>query len=376
MKRAFSFLLFLLIFFQSFDVLASGCEGRPSKDVFIKYGYKMMLKQKDIIFKGHVEKIQKVEDKNNPDPISQRYVATLKVLENYKGLLSDKVEIRFNRLPTSLIQASYSEDETTIVIASHNSSIGGFVTDSCAASYIKNDYGDKIPDDFILYRKRILLLKKMIKEQKDKMAVLELLPLLEEYNDYTELENVYTKIIENNINPHEMEGYKAKRGKIRYILGQYVAAYEDLKDLDGYGSWLGPASGVDIAGYKIKLALKLGIQEKLNHRQYASKANLSNLDFSGLNWSNSELSYSDFQKSKLVNINLHNAVLHEADFKNADLTGADLSAADLRKANFYGARLDNVKLREAKFDDRTIWPYDFDPVAVGAHNVTVRKRKD
>jgi uncharacterized protein YjbI with pentapeptide repeats len=54
---------------------------------------------------------------------------------------------------------------------------------------------------------------------------------------------------------------------------------------------------------------------------------------------------------------------------SASLRGANLSGADLRNADLRGAELISVNMTDAIYNDATVWPSDFDPVAAGALRV-------
>ncbi|MFH2039330.1 MAG: pentapeptide repeat-containing protein [Chloroflexota bacterium] len=85
------------------------------------------------------------------------------------------------------------------------------------------------------------------------------------------------------------------------------------------------------------------------------KANLANANLNGAILVSANLKAAILQGTKLINANLSQAFLN-----NANLIGADLSEADLT----------NAVLTNARYDDTTIWPNDFDPVAAGAILVT------
>ncbi|WP_082472135.1 pentapeptide repeat-containing protein [Paenibacillus bovis] len=65
-----------------------------------------------------------------------------------------------------------------------------------------------------------------------------------------------------------------------------------------------------------------------------------------------------------------------AHFKNARLCHADLTDADVWNTNFEGAqlmgavmlcnRMEDIMLKEAKYDESTIWPPSFNPLEYGA----------
>lgn len=89
---------------------------------------------------------------------------------------------------------------------------------------------------------------------------------------------------------------------------------------------------------------------------HCAEQNLTGLDLQGVN-----LQQANLQGANLFVANLRNARLVGANLENVDLGGANLQGADLRQA-----RLSGADLRGAKYDDRTIWPTNFDPSGAGA----------
>ena len=79
------------------------------------------------------------------------------------------------------------------------------------------------------------------------------------------------------------------------------------------------------------------------------EANLTGADLRGAN-----LDHAILTGANLTDVNLRNATVRGAVFTGVDLTGADLFGADLT---------------ESWFDNATIWPQGFDPIAAGALNV-------
>lgn len=49
-----------------------------------------------------------------------------------------------------------------------------------------------------------------------------------------------------------------------------------------------------------------------------------------------------------------------------DMSGASMVSADLRGASLKGANLFKARLHGVLYDDATIWPDGFNPVAAGA----------
>ena len=88
------------------------------------------------------------------------------------------------------------------------------------------------------------------------------------------------------------------------------------------------------------------------------------------------MSGADLGRARLIGANLSGADLSKADLMGANLCNANLSRANLSEArlifsylmgsNLSEANLNNTDLREAKYDQKTIWPDGFDPVAAGA----------
>ena len=91
---------------------------------------------------------------------------------------------------------------------------------------------------------------------------------------------------------------------------------------------------------------------------------------------NARMNGSDLCRARLIGANLQNADLSKADLMGANLCRANLSGANLSGARLIfsylmgadlsGANLWEADLKEAKYDQTTIWPDGFDPVAAGA----------
>jgi len=114
------------------------------------------------------------------------------------------------------------------------------------------------------------------------------------------------------------------------------------------------------------------------------RAELSGGDFYGTDFSNlagANLEATSFKRSNIMGINLEGANLKAANMKRACFASANLQKAnmegaflkgcnfddaDLRGTNLKGASMEDAYFGNAKYDNETIWPDDFDPVAVGA----------
>jgi uncharacterized protein YjbI with pentapeptide repeats len=99
-------------------------------------------------------------------------------------------------------------------------------------------------------------------------------------------------------------------------------------------------------------------------RTYLRKANLSGARLRKANLSGADLSEANLSQAVLRKANLSWAHLSEVNLSEANLTLASLSHANLNQANLGGANLGG-----ATYDDATVWPDGFDPVARGAKKV-------
>ena len=84
-------------------------------------------------------------------------------------------------------------------------------------------------------------------------------------------------------------------------------------------------------------------------------------DLTGLNLQGVNLQQANLSGTNLFTADLRNAKLSGANLSDVDLGGAKLQGADLRLA-----RLEGADLRGANYDDRTIWPTNFNPTQAGA----------
>jgi len=86
----------------------------------------------------------------------------------------------------------------------------------------------------------------------------------------------------------------------------------------------------------------------------------------GAVFAGSNLEGSGFSVSDLTDSDFSSANLSGANLDGADLTGAQLQKADLRKATLRFAKLEDADLTGTTYDQATVWPDGFDPVAAGA----------
>jgi len=83
----------------------------------------------------------------------------------------------------------------------------------------------------------------------------------------------------------------------------------------------------------------------------------------------SSLQESDFSGANLVGAYLYASKLYDSNFENAELSYTDFSYCGLHGANLNGENLHTSILKDAMFDETTIWPKGFDPIANGARVV-------
>jgi len=85
---------------------------------------------------------------------------------------------------------------------------------------------------------------------------------------------------------------------------------------------------------------------------YLYEAQLKNADFRGANLEKTQLGHADLRGADFRGAKLSGAYLHKADLSGADLRGAELHS------KIGGAELNMVKLEGARFDSRTVLPFD------------------
>ncbi len=106
-----------------------------------------------------------------------------------------------------------------------------------------------------------------------------------------------------------------------------------------------------------------------------ANAKLEGADLQRSNLQGAMLSSANLQGAMLYSVNLQGAALYSANLQGTDLrsaklqdaalSGAELQGAHLLYANLEGANLTDANLQDAKYNTRTTWPTDFDPVAAG-----------
>ena len=95
------------------------------------------------------------------------------------------------------------------------------------------------------------------------------------------------------------------------------------------------------------------------------EANFTRADLRDANLSGADLIGADLTGAYLSGAYLSGADLSGANLTEADLIGADLYKADLIRADLTGTDLSGADLREAIYDDKTMFPEGFDPVESG-----------
>jgi uncharacterized protein YjbI with pentapeptide repeats len=96
------------------------------------------------------------------------------------------------------------------------------------------------------------------------------------------------------------------------------------------------------------------------------RANFAGATLRGYDGPAASLARANLAGASLQGADLMGIKLNDATLDGADLTNAKLRAADLRGATFKDATLTGADLATALYDDGTVWPDGFDPVAAGA----------
>lgn len=95
-------------------------------------------------------------------------------------------------------------------------------------------------------------------------------------------------------------------------------------------------------------------------------ADLESAVLDGAGLTAADLSAANLRGARLRSARLGAANLRDAILVQADLRGATLRWAHLHGADLTGAKLDGASLRDAYYDERTVWPAGIDLVALGA----------
>lgn len=109
-----------------------------------------------------------------------------------------------------------------------------------------------------------------------------------------------------------------------------------------------------------KLLNKNFLNSKLN-KLIAIKSKFEKCNFWEAKLTNSKFLDSKIDKSIFTDANLSNT-----SFLNSEIKNTNFTHANLRGINFRSSKLINVNLRDAVFDDKTIWPKNFNPTKYGA----------
>ena len=90
-------------------------------------------------------------------------------------------------------------------------------------------------------------------------------------------------------------------------------------------------------------------------------ANLAQVNLAGADLRQANLTRACLQRAGLQSADLRRTLLAGSDLRDADMRGARLQGADFSCAQLY-----NADLREALYDNTTVWPDGFDPRESGA----------
>ncbi len=96
------------------------------------------------------------------------------------------------------------------------------------------------------------------------------------------------------------------------------------------------------------------------------EAHMVSTRLAGANLSEANLTRAHLEWSFMVTANLMGASLVGAQLVGSELRGANLAYTDLCGANLLDTRLTWSRLRDATYDETTLWPEGFDPISAGA----------
>ena len=123
----------------------------------------------------------------------------------------------------------------------------------------------------------------------------------------------------------------------------------------------GDITATDLSGANLSMdteAKKLSLNHSLNnsiglvldHVNFGSEANLSNLDLSGVSLMHASLIKANLESTHLTGVAMHNIDLREADMSGVDMSGVKLYNAKLNSANLNNVVLANSELQHANFN--------------------------
>ena len=84
------------------------------------------------------------------------------------------------------------------------------------------------------------------------------------------------------------------------------------------------------------------------------------------NFWETDLSHSEFHNTKVHKSVFTDANLRNSIFRKSEIVNTNLTHADLRGVDFRTSKLINVNLRDAVFNNKTLWPKNFNPIKYGA----------
>jgi hypothetical protein len=220
------------------------------------------------------------------------------------------------------------------------------------------------------YRNQLESLKAAVRQHpSDPAALVELAKFLAETHNRLESISTLDQVLavdplhrEANLSKAEQLALGPDQEAVLDSIEPYVAAHPDdheamhrrvlaLVRLDRLGET--PANWQDFTGICC-------FNYDFSHRK------LNSASFRGNRMDKSSFAASELRRADFSGTNLYAANFRGAILDGADMSGAHLEGADLRGASLKGANLSKTRVGGALYDEATIWPDGFDPVAAGA----------
>lgn len=325
-------------------------------------------------------------DKHRVMDRAPRKAGIFVVVETLKGTSRSLIRIAFDTSPCA--GPSPRVGETTWIAAYGDGETGYFFA-ACSWFGGPPAEGDDGPlaQTIAQYRSRRESANDAARQHpSDPGALMELAEFLAETNDRLEAISILDRVLAMDRMHRQANILKAQqlaRGPdqeaVLDSLAPYLAAHPDDHDamhhrvialvrLDRLGEV--PADWQDFTGiygshYDFSNRTLNGASFRGNYMDVASfaRSELRQADFSEAHMGSGDFAGADLAGAVMSNARLGGGKFAGAVLDGADLSGAWMQGSDLRGASLKGANLSDTRLTGAQYDDATIWPDGFNPVA-------------
>jgi len=163
-------------------------------------------------------------------------------------------------------------------------------------------------------------------------------------------------------------------GKIKYTIGVsvfvvIVMILPTIRYVKGMPLNCPPScTEIDLSGYDLSRIIfnKVNLSGSILKDADLREADLMEANLVGTSLVGTNLTFANLNGADLRSANLSNAILINTNLKAVDFSNAVLMRVDLRGANLTDANLEATNMDGAIYNDKTVWPEDFEVEQSGA----------